>query len=86
MIAIAGTGIGPATAASRALKSNGNVDTIAGGTRVLFDGVPAPILSAQASQIVAIAPYSLAGKTTTQMRIEYNGLTSGPGWLVEPTS
>src|SRR5205823_1528692 len=77
----------PPIAATRTLKSNGNVDTAVGVplaqagmgvVRVLFDGVPAPILSAQASQIVAIAPYSLAGKTATQMRIEYNGLTSSP--------
>jgi uncharacterized protein (TIGR03437 family) len=43
---------------------------------VLFDGVPAPVVSAQAGQIVAIAPYSLAGKITSQMRVEYNGQTS----------
>lgn len=76
IVSIAGAGIGPAQAASLSLRSNGNIDTVAGTTRVLFDGVPAPILSAQAGQIVAIVPYSVSGKTTSQMRVEYGGQTS----------
>jgi amidase len=76
IISISGSGLGPATAATSAPRANGNVDFVAGTTRVLFDGIPAPILSAQGGQIVAIAPYGLANKTTTQMRVEYNGQTS----------
>ncbi len=76
MVAILGSGIGPDRAASASITSNNHIDTIAGSTRVLFDGVPAPILSAQSSQIVAIVPYSVAGKTSAQMRVEYNGQAS----------
>ena len=46
-------------------------DTL-GGTRVLFDGVPAPILFASASQINLVAPFGLAGKSTTQLQVERN--------------
>jgi len=78
LISISGSGMGPAQAVTSSITANKHVDTIAGSTRVLFDGVPAPILSAQSGQIVAIAPYSLSGKTTAQMRVEYNGQISSP--------
>jgi amidase len=76
MVAISGSGLGPGAYTSLSLKPNRNIDTIAGNTRVLFDGVPAPILSAQSTQIAAIVPYSVAGKTSTRMRVEYAGQTS----------
>jgi uncharacterized protein (TIGR03437 family) len=53
--------------------ANGRITPVAVTTRVLFDGVPAPILSASASQIVAIVPYATYGKTSAQMDVEYNG-------------
>jgi amidase len=78
MVAISGSGLGPTAAATLSLKPNGNIDTVAGNTRVLFDGVPAPIVSAQSTQIVAIVPFSVSGKTNVQMRVEYAGQTSAP--------
>ena len=42
-------------------------------TRVLFDGVPAPIYYVQESKVTVIAPYGLAGKTSTSVQIEYQG-------------
>jgi amidase len=78
MVSISGGGFGPAQAATLRITSNNHIDTIAGNTRVLFDGIPAPIVSAQAGRVVAIVPYGLAGKTSTQMRIEYAGQTSAP--------
>ena len=76
IVSISGSGIGPSQASGTNLKNNGNIDTVSGTARVLFDGVPAPILSAQSGQIIAVVPYSVAGKTTAQMRVEYNGQTS----------
>lgn len=77
-VAILGSGIGPAQAATSVVTANKHVDTIAGNTRVLFDGIPAPIVSAQSGQIVAIVPYGLSGKTSSQMVVEYNGSRSAP--------
>lgn len=77
IVTITGTGLGPVTVAGQTIRSNNQIDTIAGGTRVLFDGIPAPILSAQADRIVAIAPYALAGKQSSQMYVEANGHRSG---------
>ncbi len=76
IMSISGGGMGPVQAATARLTSNGNIDTTAGSARVLFDGVPAPILSAQSSQIVAIVPYAVSGKTDARMRVEYGGQTS----------
>jgi uncharacterized protein (TIGR03437 family) len=56
-----------------AITANNHIDTIAGGTRALFDGIPAPIVSAQSGQIVAIVPYGVAGKISTQLQVEFNG-------------
>ena len=47
-----------------------------GATRVLFDGVPAPIVYSSATQTSAIVPYSVAGKTATSVIVEYQGATS----------
>lgn len=43
------------------------------GMKVLFDGVKAPIIYAAANQASVVAPYSIAGKQTTKMVIDYNG-------------
>ena len=73
IVAITGSGIGPSQAATSSITTNSHIDTIAGNTRVLFDGIPAPIVSAQAAQIVAIVPYGVSGKTSTQLVVEFNG-------------
>jgi uncharacterized protein (TIGR03437 family) len=43
----------------------------------LFDGTPAPILSAAQNQITVVVPASIAGAASTLVRIEKNG-TIGP--------
>ena len=45
MIRISGHGLGPAVAAGAQLDSSGRVSTSVAGTRILFDGVPAPLIS-----------------------------------------
>jgi amidase len=76
MVVISGSGLGPGASTTISFKPNGNIDTVNGNARVLFDGVPAPIIGAQSTQIVAIVPYSVSGKTSVQMRVEYAGQTS----------
>jgi uncharacterized protein (TIGR03437 family) len=46
------------------------------GTKVLFDGVKSPIIYVAANQASVVAPYSIAGKQTTQMVVDYNGKRS----------
>jgi len=73
ILTIYGSDLGPATGATAQLDTNGRVDTIAGKTRVLFDGQPGPIAFTITNQVNVIAPYSVAGKATVQVQVEYNG-------------
>jgi uncharacterized protein (TIGR03437 family) len=55
---------------------NGMVATETGETRVLFDGVAAPMVYAVNGQISCVVPYEVAGKTTTQIVVEYKKVKS----------
>lgn len=56
----------------------GLLSTTLGGTQVLFDGVPAPMIYSLNTQVSAIAPYGLAGKSSTKVQVSYNGAVSDP--------
>jgi uncharacterized protein (TIGR03437 family) len=78
IVTIFGTGIGPEQGAGARLNSSGLVDNFVANTRVLFDGIAAPLFYVQASQINAQAPYKIDGKFTTTMQVEYNGVLTAP--------
>jgi uncharacterized protein (TIGR03437 family) len=48
------------------------------GTRVQFNGIPAPLLYVSARQVSAIVPAAVAGKSTVDVQVEYNGVRSQP--------
>jgi uncharacterized protein (TIGR03437 family) len=75
IISIFGTGIGPATPAGGQI-SNGTLTSITGNTRVLFDGVAAPVLFASAIQTNVIVPYGVSGRTSSIVQVEYLGVLS----------
>ena len=75
VITIFGSNLGAASAQFPAVAA-GLVDSVAGGTRVLFDGVPAPMIYALAGQVSAVAPFAIGGRTSTQVQIEYLGARS----------
>jgi uncharacterized protein (TIGR03437 family) len=80
LITIFGSALGPATPAGLQLTSDGQyVTTSLAGTRVLFDGVAAPMTYASDSQVNAIVPFGLAGNTvSTQVQVEVQGVASSP--------
>lgn len=78
IVAIFGTGIGPAAIASGSVTSYGYYDSFAGETSVLFDGNPAPIVFSSAGLTSVIVPYSVAGQSSTQMTVVYQGRASAP--------
>ncbi|MBY0504797.1 MAG: IPT/TIG domain-containing protein [Bryobacteraceae bacterium] len=78
LISISGAGLGPADTATSRVTPEGRVDVSAGGTRVLFDGVPGPVLSARENLLVVAVPYAVDGKTTVSMTVERNGGLSRP--------
>jgi uncharacterized protein (TIGR03437 family) len=74
---ISGTGLGPATLTSGAVANNVAATTIA-NTRVLFDGVAAPIIYVSNLQTSVMVPYGVSGRTTTSIVVEYSGVQSDP--------
>jgi uncharacterized protein (TIGR03437 family) len=77
IITLFGTGFGPDPLTTLQLNS-GLVDTRLGGTRILFDGAPAPLVYAVENQLSAVVPYAVAGKSSTQAQVEYRGNRSAP--------
>jgi uncharacterized protein (TIGR03437 family) len=75
IVVIFGKDFGPGTLAGLQLV-NGMVATEVGETRVLFDGVAAPMVYAASGQISCVVPYEVAGKTTTQIVVEYKKVKS----------
>jgi uncharacterized protein (TIGR03437 family) len=76
IVSIFGCNIGPDTPTPYHLTNN-KFDNSVSQTRVLFDGVPAPIIFAWTNQTSVVVPYSVAGKQTTQVVAEYRGI-KGP--------
>jgi uncharacterized protein (TIGR03437 family) len=79
VIVVSGVGLGPDKLTLAQLNSDGTaITTSVAGTRVLFDGIPAPIVYTWASQVSAIVPYAIGSRTSTQMVVEYNSVQSAP--------
>jgi uncharacterized protein (TIGR03437 family) len=77
LITIFGDGIGPTPPAGAQLTADGlSIANRISETRVLFDGIAAPMLYASGGQVSAIVPYGVAGKSSTQMQMEYQGFQS----------
>ncbi len=77
IVTIVVPGIGPATTVLTQLTADGAFFTTQlGETRVLFDGLAAPMVYATSGQFSAIVPYEVAGKASTQMQIEFQGMLS----------
>jgi len=75
IVTVKGTGLGPALGVSASLVG-GKFPTAWSGTQVLFDGVAGPIIYTSGVQVNAIAPYSIAGKASTQVQVVYNSVAS----------
>jgi uncharacterized protein (TIGR03437 family) len=51
----------------------GAAPTTLGGTQVWFSQIAAPILYASANQVIAVAPFALAGAKSTQLQVVFQG-------------
>ena len=69
---------GPDTLAGAQFDADGKLTTALGETRVLFDGVAAPMLYSVKGEASAIVPYAVANKTATEVVVEYQGVRSAP--------
>lgn len=78
IITIFGTGFGPAALAGTTVNGSAVLSNLVGETRVLFDGLAAPLIYAARGQLSTLIPYSAAGRTSISMQVEYQGVASGP--------
>ena len=75
VVTIFGSGMGPTAGVGALIDPTGLVANQLAGAEVRFDGVPAPLFYAQANQINAQAPYTVAGETVTQIEVLYQGVS-----------
>ena len=88
IITIYGTLMGPAEIKTLELTGDrlGITDTLS-GTRVLFDGQPAPLIYTTEKQLSAIVPFEAQGKTATKVKVEYlNAQSDETEIAVAPTA
>jgi uncharacterized protein (TIGR03437 family) len=79
LLTLFGSGMGPATATPLQIDSKtGRISAYTAGTRVLFNGTPAPVIYAQQYQVSVAVPYSVAGLARVQVQVEYLGQLSQP--------
>ncbi len=78
IVAIYGNSIGPAALTNFQISPANFFESYTGSTTVAFDGIAAPLIYASGGQTAAIVPYSVAGQTSTQMVITYQGRASAP--------
>jgi uncharacterized protein (TIGR03437 family) len=73
-ITIFGDDLGPAELA-QARYEDGKLPTVVGETRVLFDGVPEPLIYSMRGQVSAVVPYGVPA--STRVEVEYSEVKSG---------
>jgi uncharacterized protein (TIGR03437 family) len=76
LISIYGAGLGPANGVGPVLDNQGMVPSSLAGVRVLFEGIPGPVLYAGAGQVNAVVPFTMYGRSTMRVEVEYNGVQS----------
>ena len=90
IVSIFGGGLGPDAAVVAPSPASGIGPQLA-GVEVLFNGIPAPLLYVQNSQIMAVVPYGVAGAstgaTTAEVQVRFGSETSQSLiFLVDATS
>lgn len=78
IVTIFGRNLGPSTMVTAKLRTPEYLDTLLEGTRVLFDGVEAPLIYTWSGQVSVVVPYGVSGKTTTELRVIYQSTSSPP--------
>lgn len=82
VVTLFGVALGPDTPATLQLDSSNRITTVLSVTRVVFDGVAAPLIRVDSGQITAIVPNSVAGKTHSLVAVEHNAQTTASTMVV----
>lgn len=78
MIRITGRGLGPLAALTAKFDATGRVATALNGVQVLVNGVPAPLISVEATSIVCMTPFEVSGNTQVSVQVVQNGVAGPP--------
>lgn len=77
IVAVFGTTLGPAQLAEMQLTPDGqSITAQLAGTRVLFDGDPAPLVYTRADVVSAVVPFGVERRGATRVEVEYQGIRS----------
>ncbi len=76
LITIFGENLGPGLPLGMQVVK-GTVATSLGGVRVLFNGIPGPVVFAFSNQVSAIVPFEIEGQSAA-VQVEYSGVVSAP--------
>jgi uncharacterized protein (TIGR03437 family) len=76
IVTIYGSNIGPESGIEAYLTENGRLPTAVHGTNVYFSGIPAPLFFVRHDQVNAQVPYEVAGLTSVQVQVIYEGAAS----------
>jgi uncharacterized protein (TIGR03437 family) len=82
LIGIYGTNLGPSAGILAGLEG-GALPSILGGTQVLLNGTPVPLLWTGADQVNAVVPFEIASAQTISIQVRANGATSNTVQLQE---
>jgi uncharacterized protein (TIGR03437 family) len=77
IVTVFGQSLGPASLAGLQINSGTLTDSI-GGVQVFFNGYAAPMIYALAKQLSAVVPYEVAGQTSVNVVVVYQGNASAP--------
>jgi uncharacterized protein (TIGR03437 family) len=78
LVTIHGAGFGPKSLTPLEVTPNRRASSLLAWTRVLFDGIPAPMVWVAENQLTAIVPYEVAARGSSEVQIEYLGNRSAP--------
>ncbi len=78
IVTLFGSSMGPSELVRLRLTDDRRLATTLADTRILFNGVPAPLLYVSDKQSSAIVPYAVADRTSVEVQVEYRGVQSDP--------
>jgi uncharacterized protein (TIGR03437 family) len=78
IVTVFGSAIGPVDLVPPRLTDDSRLATTLADTRILFNGVPAPLLYVSDKQSSAVVPYCVAGRSSVDVQVEYQGVRSEP--------
>lgn len=76
IVAIFGNNLGPQNIVTAQLTPAGTLATALSNVRVLFDGIPSPLVFVRSDVVAAVVPYAVAGRASVKAVVEYQGVQS----------